>query len=50
MPRTRPVANAPPPATSVRTTNAMPITIIAIEKTRVELLYTWRRRGMQTTA
>ena len=49
-PRTRPVASAPPPATSVRTISAMPITIIAIENARVEELYSWRRRGMQSTA
>ncbi len=50
MPRTIPVAIAPPPATSVRTISATPITIIAIDRTRVEELYSWRRRGMQGEA
>ena len=45
-----PVAIAPPPAASVRTIKAMPITIIAIEKMRVEELYSWRRRGMCSEA
>jgi hypothetical protein len=45
-----PVAIAPPPAASVRTINATPIKIIAIERTRVEEEYIWRRRGMHCEA
>lgn len=45
-----PVAIAPPPAASVRTINATPIRIIAIEKTRVEEECIWRRLGIQSEA
>jgi hypothetical protein len=45
-----PVAIAPPPAASVRTIRAIPMRTIAIEKTRVEELCNWRRRGMHSEA
>jgi len=45
-----PVAIAPPPAASVRTISTTPIRIIAIDRTRVEEEYIWRRRGMQVEA